>query len=162
MKVNGGSDERGEEHFNRGVSWGFGGPEDRALQAAPTAGHHHHCPLCCHLRRGLLGICGVVRQEQGGVVPLFPGPSQWIFPNGVPSHDTFGDVFSRLDPDQFQECFLEWSQGLAELFPGEVVAVDGKTVRRSHDKRAGKQAIHLISAWASANAPVSEYGAGED
>ena len=72
-------------------------------------------------------------------------------PNGIPSHDTFGDVFSRLDPEQFQRCFMEWTQGVAELFPGEVVAIDGKTVRRSQDKRAGKQAIHLVSAWASAN-----------
>ena len=76
-------------------------------------------------------------------------------PKGIPSHDTFGDVFSRLDPDRFQECFqecfVEWSQGVADLLPGEVVAIDGQTVRRSHDKRAGKQAIHLVSAWGSAN-----------
>ena len=80
-------------------------------------------------------------------------------PKGIPSHDTFGDVFSRLDPDRFQacfqeclqECFMEWSQGVADLLPGEVVAIDGQTVRRCHDKRAGQQAIHLVSAWASAN-----------
>ena len=67
-------------------------------------------------------------------------------PRGIPSHDTFGDVFSRLDPDRFQECFMEWSRPVAGLLPGEVVAIDGKTVRRSHDKRAGKGAIHLVSA----------------
>ncbi len=71
-------------------------------------------------------------------------------PKGIPSHDTFGDVFSRLDPDRFQECFqecfVEWSEGVADLLPGEVVAIDGQTVRRSHDKRAGQQAIHLVSA----------------
>ena len=80
-------------------------------------------------------------------------------PKGIPSRDTFGDVFSRLDPDRFQECFqecfvecfVEWSQGVADLLPGEVVAIDGQTVRRSHDKRAGKQAIQLVSAWGSAN-----------
>ena len=72
-------------------------------------------------------------------------------PNGIPSHDTFGDVFSRLDPEQFQRCFVEWTQAVADLLPGEVVAIDGKTARRSHDKRAGRQAIHLVSAWASAN-----------
>ena len=43
-----------------------------------------------------------------------------------PSHDTFGDVFSRLDPDRFQECFMEWSQAVADLLPGEVVAIDAK------------------------------------
>ena len=71
--------------------------------------------------------------------------------HGIPSHDTFGDVFSRLDPEQFQRCFMEWSQAVAELLPGEVVAIDGKTVRRSQDSQAGKRAIHLVSAWASAN-----------
>ena len=44
---------------------------------------------------------------------------------------------------------MEWSRSVAELLPGEVVAIDGKTVRRSHDKRAGKGAIHLVSAWAN-------------
>ena len=72
-------------------------------------------------------------------------------PNGIPSHDTFGNVFAWLDPERFQECFLEWSQGVAELLPGEVVAIDGKTVRRSHDRHRGKRALHLVSAWASAN-----------
>ena len=46
---------------------------------------------------------------------------------------------------------MEWSQGVAKLLPGEVVAIDGKTARRSHDTRAGKGALHLVSAWASAN-----------
>jgi predicted transposase YbfD/YdcC len=72
-------------------------------------------------------------------------------PNGIPSHDTFGDVFARLDPERFQECFMEWSQGVAELLPGEVVAIDGKTVRRSHDRHGGKRALRLVSTWASAN-----------
>ena len=54
-------------------------------------------------------------------------------PNGVPSHDTFGDVFARLDPAQFQNCFVSWTQAIAELLPGAVVAIDGKTARRSYD-----------------------------
>ena len=105
-----------------------------------------------------IALCAVICGADSWVyVELFgKSKEEWFrsfldLPNGIPSHDTFGDVFSRLDPDQFQECFMEWSQGLAELLPGEVVAIDGKTVRRSHDKRAGKQAIHLVSAWASAN-----------
>ena len=72
-------------------------------------------------------------------------------PGGIPSHDTFGQVFSRLDPEQFQSCFMDWTQEVAQLVQGEVVAIDGKTVRRSHDRNSGKQAIHLVSAWASAN-----------
>ena len=72
-------------------------------------------------------------------------------PNGIPSHDTFGDVFARLDPEQFQGCFIEWVQAVAQLTQGEVVAIDGKTVRRSHDRTLGKQAIHMVNVWASAN-----------
>ena len=114
-------------------------------------------------RHGLLdiltiAICAVICGADSWVYVEMFGKSkeEWFrsfldLPNGIPSHDTFGDVFSRLDPDRFQECFMEWSQAVADLLPGEVVAIDGKTVRRSHDKRAGKQAIHLVSAWAAAN-----------
>lgn len=73
-------------------------------------------------------------------------------PGGIPSHDTFGAVFSRLDAEQFQSCFMDWTREVAQLAQGEVVAIDGKTVRRSHDRSQGRQAIHLVSAWASANA----------
>ena len=72
-------------------------------------------------------------------------------PNGVPSHDTFGDVFARLDPEQFQSCFMAWTQAIAELLPGEVVAIDGKTARRSYDRAGSKRAMHLVSAWATRN-----------
>lgn len=71
-------------------------------------------------------------------------------PNGIPSHDTFGRVFAALDPDQFQSCFRAWVQSAVTLTEGAVVAVDGKAVRRSHDRGAGKAAIHMVSAWASA------------
>jgi predicted transposase YbfD/YdcC len=72
-------------------------------------------------------------------------------PNGIPSHDTFGDVFGRLKPEQFETSFLHWVQAVMGATGGQVVAIDGKTVRGSHDRRAGKSAIHLVSAWASAN-----------
>ena len=73
-------------------------------------------------------------------------------PNGIPSHDTFGDVFARLDPEQFQRCFMEWVQAewvqaVAQVTQGEVVAIDGKTVRRSHDRTLGKKAIHMVNVW---------------
>jgi len=72
-------------------------------------------------------------------------------PNGIPSHDTFGRVFARLDPEQFEACFVAWARGAAALGAGEVVAIDGKALRRSHDRGAGAAAIHMVSAWASAN-----------
>ena len=72
-------------------------------------------------------------------------------PNGIPSHDTFGDVFGRLRPEQFETSFLAWVQAVMGASGGRVVAIDGKTLRRSHDRGRGKSAIHLVSAWASAN-----------
>ncbi len=72
-------------------------------------------------------------------------------PNGIPSHDTFGDVFARLNPEQLQSCFLNWVRSVSRLTQGEVIAIDGKTVRRSYDQGDNKGAIHMVSAWASQN-----------
>ena len=67
--------------------------------------------------------------------------------NGIPSHDTFSRVFGRIDPDKFEGCFLSWIRSLSSM-TGQV-AIDGKTLRGSHDRSNGKQALHLVSAWAS-------------
>lgn len=72
-------------------------------------------------------------------------------PNGIPSHDTFARVFARLDPEQLQSCFLNWVRSVSRVTEGEVIAIDGKTVRRSYDKGKDKGAIHMVSAWASQN-----------
>ena len=72
-------------------------------------------------------------------------------PNGIPSHDTFGRFFSLLDPQAFQETFLQWVQSVNDVFKGQVVAIDGKCLRRSHDRNKNKSAIYMVSAWASAN-----------
>jgi len=69
--------------------------------------------------------------------------------HGIPSHDTFGDVFSVLDPEQFAEAFIGWMQMIATV--SGVVALDGKTIRRSFDKALGKSAIHMVSAWSAEN-----------
>ncbi len=69
----------------------------------------------------------------------------------MPSHDTLSDFFKRLNSDAFAGVFVEWTKAICNLTEGEVIAIDGKTLRRSHDKFNGKEAIHLISAWASGN-----------
>jgi predicted transposase YbfD/YdcC len=72
-----------------------------------------------------------------------------VLPNGIPSHDTFRRVFMLIDPDAFEACFTRWAQSLAGGIEREVVAVDGKTVRRSGSRRREHGPLHLVSAWAS-------------
>ncbi len=75
-------------------------------------------------------------------------------PHGIPSHDTFGRVFARLNPQQFQDCFRAWVQDLLQASGGQlqgVVALDGKCLRGSRAGEHGKEAIYMISAWAEAN-----------
>ena len=75
---------------------------------------------------------------------------EWLaLPNGIPSHDTFGRVFARIDPAQFMTGFLRWTQAVVATAPAEVIALDGKTVRRSGSPAAGTGPLHLVSAWAT-------------
>lgn len=105
-----------------------------------------------------IAVCAVICGADSWVdVELFGRAKlAWLrtflaLPNGIPSHDTFGRVFARLDPQQFEHCFLGWVQAIVRRTAGEVVAVDGKVLRRSHDQRAGTAALDLVSAWADAN-----------
>lgn len=76
-------------------------------------------------------------------------------PSGIPSHDTFGRVFARLEPTEFRTCFMAWVQAVTGVaLTDGVVAIDGKTLRRSHDRERGQAALHLVSAWASASGLV--------
>jgi predicted transposase YbfD/YdcC len=72
-------------------------------------------------------------------------------PHGIPSHDTFRRVFLLIDPEEFAAAFLRWTQSLRTAMGAEIVALDGKTVRRSFDRAKGRGPIHLVSAWAGAN-----------
>jgi predicted transposase YbfD/YdcC len=72
-------------------------------------------------------------------------------PNGIPSHDTFGRVFARLNPLEFEKCFILWAEGLREALGGEIVSLDGKSLRCSHDYARGKNPLQMVSAWAGAN-----------
>lgn len=74
-----------------------------------------------------------------------------VLPNGIPSHDTFGRVLARIKPREFRRCFSNWVRSVAKLTDGEVIALDGKTARRSHNRALGKGAIELVSAWAQSN-----------
>jgi predicted transposase YbfD/YdcC len=103
----------------------------------------------------LIAILAVICGAEGWVdIEAFgKAKEEWLktfleLPNGIPSHDTFGRVFAHIDAQQFEQCFLSWVQSLNEQIRG-VVAIDGKTLRRSHDRGKGKKALHLVSAWAS-------------
>jgi predicted transposase YbfD/YdcC len=71
--------------------------------------------------------------------------------DGIPSHDRFNAILAAIKPAEFEKCLLSWIVALHEVTDGQVVAIDGKTLRRSFDAASGKAAIHMVSAWASAN-----------
>jgi len=100
------------------------------------------------------GICGA--DDWVAVETYGKAKYDWLntflkLPNGIPSHDTFGTVFSIINPSEFEKCFISWIRSVATLTKGQIVAIDGKTLRRSHDKSSNKSAIHMVSAWASEN-----------
>lgn len=70
---------------------------------------------------------------------------------GIPSHDRFNAILAALQPAEFEKCLLSWITALHKITDGQVVAIDGKTLRRSFDAASGKSAIHMVSAWATAN-----------
>lgn len=72
-------------------------------------------------------------------------------PNGIPSHDTFGRVFSLIDPNKFETCFRSWIESLEIDTHNEIIAIDGKTLRGSGNKRKNDKPLHLVSAWAVKN-----------
>ena len=105
-----------------------------------------------------IALCAVICGADGWVdVENFgKAKNTWLtafleLPNGIPSHDTFGRVFARLDPEQFRACFAAWMGEVAARLGLRQVAIDGKTLRGSHDRGQGKAALHLMSAWATEN-----------
>jgi predicted transposase YbfD/YdcC len=104
----------------------------------------------------VLAICAVVAGADDWVSVRDFGRAKlpWlrqylVLPNGIPSHDTFGRVFGLIDPDELEACFSSWIQAAFGEVAGGVIAIDGKTVRRSHDRSAGQQALQMVSAWAT-------------
>lgn len=106
-------------------------------------------------------ICAVICGAENWVEIEEYGCSkqEWLkqfleLPNGIPSRDTIRRLFVQLNPEQLQSCFLSWVKTVAQLTQGEVIAIDGKTLRHSYDKGKNKGAIHMVSAWASQNSLV--------
>src|SRR5258706_1139802 len=105
----------------------------------------------------IIAICGMICGAEGWVdIEEFgKEKEEWLktilaLPNGIPSHDTFGRVFARLDPVKFERCFFQWVESMSGTIAG-VIAIDGKSLRRSHDEAKGKKALHMVSAWAAEN-----------
>lgn len=103
-----------------------------------------------------IAICGVICGADTWVEIAYFGEVKeaWLrqfleLPNGIPSHDTFNDVFARLDAEEFRGCFISWVQAVYDLSPGQGIGIDGKSLRHSYDKQRGKAAIWLVNAWAS-------------
>jgi predicted transposase YbfD/YdcC len=106
----------------------------------------------------VIAICGAICNCDSweDVEEFGKAKQEWFetfleLPNGIPSHDTFNRVFARIDPIEFRTCFMNWVSVASELIGGQVIAMDGKVLRRSHDRGIGKGAIDMVSAWACAN-----------
>jgi hypothetical protein len=116
----------------------------------------------------ILAMCGVLCGAEGWVESEEFAKAKEAFvtqrldlPNGIPSHETFGRVFALMDPKQFEAGFVQWVQGISQTVKG-VIAIDGKTLRRSPDQAAGKKALQLVSAWAVENRLVLAQLASEE
>ena len=103
-----------------------------------------------------IAICAIIcgADTWVGIETFGNAKLKWLkkflkLPNGIPSHDTFSRVLAMLDPQEFQECFLNWVQSISKITDNEVVAIDGKTLRHSYDRGGKKGAIHMVSAWAT-------------
>ncbi|QFS50644.1 ISAs1 family transposase [Nostoc sphaeroides] len=105
-----------------------------------------------------IAVCAVICGADGWTAIETYGCAkyEWLktfleLPNGIPSHDTFARLFAQINPQQFQECFLNWMKSIQKITNGEVIALDGKTLRGSYDKSSDQSAIVMVSAWATVN-----------
>ena len=133
----------------------------------PSSFHEHFAsltdPRCPNARHQLsdilvIAICAVICGAEGweDIEEYGKAQAEWFeevldLPHGIPCDDTFRRVLSRLDPDELTQCFIAWSEALSDMSNGDIVSIDGKTLRHSFDHAASKAAIHMVSAWAHAN-----------
>jgi len=106
----------------------------------------------------VIAVCAVICGAEGweDIEEYGKAQAEWFaevleLPNGIPCHDTFRRVLSLLDPDELTQCFVSWTAALSDFSGGDIVAIDGKTLRRSFDRASSKAAIHMVSAWANRN-----------
>lgn len=136
----------------------------------PSSFHAHfaaltdpRCPLAPNNRHLLMDIlviavCAVISGAEGweDIEEYGQANAEWLgdlldLPHGIPGHDTLRRVLSQLDPEELTQCFIAWTQALSEASGGEMGSLDGKTLRHSFDRATATAAIHMVSAWASAN-----------
>lgn len=106
----------------------------------------------------VIAICAVICGADDFVAIAAFGNKkrQWLsrfldLRSGIPSHDRFNAILAAIKPAEFEKCLLSWITALQDITDGQVIAIDGKTLRRSFDVASGKAAIHMVSAWATAN-----------
>lgn len=136
----------------------------------PSSFHEHfaaltdpRCPFAPNSRQLLMDIlviavCAVISGAEGWEDSEEYGQANaaWLgdlldLPHGIPGHDTFRRVLAQLDPEELTQCCIAWTQALSAASGGDMVALDGKTLRHSFDQATTTAAIHMVSAWASAN-----------
>ena len=105
-----------------------------------------------------IAILAVISGADGwGAIELYgKAKYEWLkgfleLPNGIPSHDTFSRVFARIEPKQFQECFLSWVNSITKKLELEVIAIDGKTMKQSYDRNQSQKPLHIVSAWSASH-----------
>lgn len=103
-----------------------------------------------------IAVCAAISGAEGwaDIVEFAEAKEDWLrrfvrLDNGIPVDDTFARVLSRIAPRALQQCLVSWTQTLYEQSAGSVIAIDGKTVRRSHDRRHDRGPLHLVRAWAT-------------
>lgn len=106
----------------------------------------------------VITICAVIcgADTWGEVESFGNSKHEWLsgfleLKNGIPSHDTFERLFARLKPKELQLCFLNWIQSVFKITEGQVIAIDGKTLRGACERGKNRSLIHMVSAWATEN-----------